>query len=179
MRLPGPSAAARTIRANPVGKSRQYYPPWGARIPTHLNFGLFWLQHASTRHGWYPASERTARLSYLTEPLKEPKLGSWYSSSGCPRPLRPSPSPPCHWQRMHPSAPSCGHCRPRTHAPAIGTHSGTHWASPGSAVGPTEPNSGHPSTPCGMCMHDRGTPSRGHPRVRSPGPMIGTRTDNP
>ena len=136
-------------------------------------------KHSSTRQGWYLASEPTARLSYPRQPLKEPKLGTWYSSSGCPRPLRRSPSPPCHWVRMHPSAPSRGHYRPRTHAPAIGAHLGTHWASPGSAVGPPEPNSGHPSTPCGMCMHDRGTPSRGHPRVRSPGPMIGTRTGNP
>ena len=42
---------------------------------------------------------------------------------------------------------------------------------------PPDPNLGLPSTPCGMCMHDRGTPSRGHPRVHSPGPMIGTRSD--
>ena len=75
------------------------------------------------------------------------------------------------------SAPSRAHCRPRKHAPAIGAHWGTHKAPPGSVVGPPDPNLGLPSTPCGMCMHDRGTPSRGHPRVHSPGPMIGTRTD--
>ena len=125
---------------------------WGVLLMFEtLDLGLFWLQHASTRQGWYPASERTARLSYPSGPLKEPELGSWYSGSGYPRPLRRSPSPPCHRWRMHPSAPSRGHYRPRTHAPAIGTHSGTHEASPGSVVGPPDPNSGLPSTPCGMC----------------------------
>ena len=125
---------------------------WGVLLMfENLDFGLFWLQHASTRQGWYPTSEHTACLSYPREPLKEPKLGSWYSGSGCPRPLRRSPSPPCHWWRMHLSAPSRGHYRPRTHAPAIGTHSSTHEASPGSVVGPPDPNSGLPSTPCGMC----------------------------
>ena len=104
----------------------------------------------------------------------ELKSSSGYSGPGCIGPPPPLPSPP--W-RMHPSAPSRGHCRPRTHAPAIGAHWGTHKASPGSVVGPPDPNLGLPSTPCGMCMHDRGTPSRGHPRVYSPDPMIRTRTD--
>ena len=60
----------------------------------NLDFGLFWLQHASTRQEWYPASERTARLSYPREPLKEPKSAAPRDAGARSPPAGPGPAHP-------------------------------------------------------------------------------------